>query len=274
MNILRLSSLADREPASVESEPNSDILSTAGTRSNVRVSDGLGVGSGISRSGVEDINIGSTEIQPEAISATSPAGKIYWNYLDAEWAGETQMTLAVFTTPAASVGGRSLNPLSEVDEAEFVTDEGAKYLEESGIRETTGLGPNLSWTVPPAEVASQPIVFLGDETPMRTYVGYAKTGDSEIPRTLLINLATTETGDDIAFGVTVQHRAMYSLSETTATAPTDAMLSELSVPDVVGIDLTGNINYSAGDDITLILEAGLTDSADLAAEALGDLSLA
>jgi|GEM_PF-3191270 hypothetical protein len=218
--------------------------------------------------------IGSTTINTPSITNLPSVTQIYWNPLDTGWAENTQTTVAVFTTPSASVGGRSLNPLSEVDENEFVTADGAEYLEESGIREAAGLGPNLSWVVAPAEVASRSVTFLGNQTTMRSYVGYVTTGDSEIPRTLLINLATTETGDDIAFGVTVQHRAMYSLSEDGASAPTDGILSAMSVPDLVGAEASNGLNVSAGDDITLVVDAGVTTSADLAAQALGDLSLA
>jgi len=125
--------------------------------------------------------------------------------------------------------------------------------------------------VAPAEVASRSVTFLGNGTTMRSYVGYVTTSDSEIPRTLLINLATTETDDDIAFGVTVQHRAMYSLSESDAALPSDGFLSGMSVPDLVGDE--ANSIVSVGENITLITDAGITTSADLASTALGDLSL-
>ncbi|MBX0286972.1 hypothetical protein EGH22_11580 [Halomicroarcula sp. F28] len=231
----------------------------------------LGLGEG-KRGDDVDITIGSTTIDTQPTPNLPFISQIYWNYLDTDWAENTQTTVAVFTTPSASVGGRSLNPLSEVDENEFVTADGAEYLEESGIREAAGLGSNLSWVVAPAEVASRSVTFLGNQTPMRSYVGYVTTSDSEIPRTLLINLATTETGDDIAFGVTVQHRAMYSLSESNATPPGTALLSGMSVPDLVGDE--ANSIVSVGENITLITDAGVTTSADLAATALGDLSLA
>jgi len=231
---------------------------------------GLGVGN---RGDDDYISIGTTRIEAPDLPTLPSIDKIYWNYLDTDWAENTQMTVAVFTTPAAAVAGRSLNPLSEVDENEFVTADGGEYLEESGIRESAGLGPNLSWAVAPAEVASRSMTFLGNETTMRSYVGYVTTSDSEIPRTLLINLATTETGDDIAFGVTVQHRAMYSLSESNATPPSGGLLSGMSVPDLVGDEVNTGLNVSAGDDITIITESGLAASADLAATALGDLSL-
>ena len=237
---------------------------------NTSSGSGLGIAGGVGTD--TGISVGSTNIGVDSVEQSYP--KIYWNYLDTDWAENTQMTVAVFTTPSASVGGRSLNPLSEVDEEQFVTADGAEYLEESGIREAAGLGSNLSWAVVPAEVTSRSMTFLGNETTMRSYVGYVTTSDSDIPRTVLVNLATTETGDDIAFGVTVQHRAMYSLSEDSAGAPTDGILSAMYVPDLVGTIVTSGLNVSAGDDITLILEAGVTASADLAAQALGDLSLA
>ncbi|MDS0260437.1 DUF6517 family protein [Haloarcula sp. S1CR25-12] len=244
-----------------------DMVSTESTSSEE-----LGLGEG--NTGDDgDVSIGSTRIETEQIQSTPDLSRIYWNYLDTDWAENTQTTVAVFTTPSASVGGRSLNPLSEVDEEEFVTADGAEYLEESGIREAAGLGPNLSWAVAPAEVASRSVTFLGNQTTMQSYVGYVTTSDAEIPRTLLINLATTETGDDIAFGVTVQHRAMYSVSESDATSPSTGLLSEMSVPDLVGTQASNGLDVSAGEEMTLVLEAGVAASADLAARALGDLSL-
>ncbi len=251
---------------------NSPVTEPLDTTSTETPGDGgLGLGEG-NTDDDGNISIGSTRIETQQVP-TSPAPRlIYWNYLDTDWAENTQTTVAVFTTPSASVGGRSLNPLSEVDEEQFVTADGAEYLEESGIREAAGLGSNLSWVVAPAEVASRSVTFLGNGTTMRSYVGYVTTSDSEIPRTLLINLATTETGDDIAFGVTVQHRAMYSLSESNATPPSGGLLSGMSVPDLVGTEARSIVGI--GESITLIVEAGLTTSADLAAQALGDLSLA
>jgi hypothetical protein len=235
-------------------------------------SEELGLGEG-NRGDSDDITIGSTPIPPNVTNEPG-LNQIYWNYLDTDWAENTQTTVAVFTTPSASVGGRSLNPLSEVDENEFVTADGAEYLEASGIRESAGLGSNLSWVVTPVEVASRSVTFLGNEATMRSYAGYVTTSDSAIPRTLLINLATTETDDDIAFGVTVQHRAMYSLSERTAIPPSGGLLSGMSVPDLVGTEASSQTNYSAGDDITLIVEAGVAASADRAATAMGSMSLA
>jgi len=243
------------------------------TRGERPDSPNLGLGLGNKTNG--DTTVGSTTIDViETIPNLPNLSKIYWNHLDTDWAADTQMTVAVFTTPAASVGGQSLNPLDEVDEEQFVTADGGKYLEESGVREAAGLGKNLSWTVPPAEVASRSVTFLGNQTTMRTYVGSAKTADSAIPRTLLINFAKTKTGDDIAFGVTVQHRAMYGLSGDTASAPTNAILSAMSVPDLVGTEANTSLSVTAGADITLILEDGVAASADLAAQAIGDLSLA
>lgn len=229
-------------------------------------------GVGVSNSDDGNISVGETRISIPTGQIARNLGRIYWNHLDEDWAENTQTTVAVFTTPSASVGGRSLNPISEVDEDQFVTDEGAQYLEESGIRESAGLGPNLSWVVTPAWVASRSISFLGNQTTLRSYVGYVKTGDSEIPRTLLINLAITETGDDIAFGVTVQHRDMYSLGNSDSTAPSDGILSAMSVPNLVGPAAFNGLNMV--DDMTLIVEAGVAASADLASTALGDLSLA
>ena len=249
-----------------------------GTTSSENIGGGSGTGTGLGIGGgvgvATGVAVGSVTLRYSTIEDASAVSQIYWNYLDTDWAENTQTTVAVFTTPKASVAGRSLNPLSEVDEEQFVTADGAEYLEESGIREAAGLGSNLSWVVAPAAVASRSVTFLGNQTTQRTYVGYVTTGDSDIPRTLLINLATTETGDDIAFGVTVQHRAMYSLSEDGASAPTDGILSAMSVPDLVGTEASNGLNVSAGDDITLVVEAGVTASADLAAQALGDLSLA
>jgi len=248
------------------------VLDLVKTRREQLNSSNPGMGLGNKTNG--NTTIGSTTINTQSIQQLPSVSRIYWNPLDSEWAENTQTTVAVFTTPSASVGGRSLNPLSEVDEETFVTADGAEYLEESGIREAAGLGQNLSWVVPPAEVASRSVTFLGNETTQRSYVGYATTGDAEIPRTLLINLATTETGDDIAFGVTVQHRAMYNLGGEDATAPTDGILSAMSVPDLVGPEASNGLDVNAGDDITLIVESGVTASADLAAQALGDISLA
>ncbi|MDS0219927.1 DUF6517 family protein [Haloarcula sp. S1AR25-5A] len=235
--------------------------------------DSPNLGLGLSNKTDGDTTVGSTTIDTETIPSLPTLSKIYWNHLDEDWAADTQMTVAVFTTPSASVGGQSLNPLDEVDEEGFVTADGGKYLEESGIREAAGLGKNLSWTVPPAEVASRSVTFLGSQTTMRTYVGYAKTADSAIPRTLLINFAKTTTGDDIAFGVTVQYRAMFSMNED-GRLPTDGILSAMSVPDLVGTEANNGLSVSAGDDITLILEDGVAASADLASQAIGDLSLA
>lgn len=231
----------------------------------------IGVGFG---EGSPTIRVGSTELGSLSVPEMPSLSRIYWNPIDSEWAATTQMTVAVFTTPSASVGGRSLNPLSQVDEEQFVTAEGGDYLEQSGIREAAGLGGNLSWTVPPAEVASRSVTFLGNQATLRSYVGYVKTADSEVPRSLLVNLATTETDDDIAFGVTVQHRAMYTIGDSRSVAPTDSILSAMSVPDLVGTELSNGLNVTAGDDITLILEDGIAASADLAETALGDLSLA
>lgn len=233
-------------------------------------------GANLSSANGHDDTIGITQVEDESLEVDTvlPLSKIYWNHLDADWAANTQTTVAVFTTPAASVGGQSLNPLSQVDEENFVTADGAKYLEESGIRESAGLGPNLSWLITPAEVASRSITFLGNQTTMTTYVGYVTTDDSDIPRTVLVNLAKTETGDDIAFGVSVQHRAMYNLGGTDATEPTDALLSGVSVPDLVGSELSSGILTNAGEEATLILENGVAASADRAATAIGSLSLA
>lgn len=228
---------------------------------------------GISDTTRERPTIGSTTIDPPTVQSAPKMSQIYWNYLDEDWAADTQTTVAVFTTPAASVGGQSLNPLSKVDEENFVTADGAKYLEQSGIREAAKLGKNLSWVVTPAEVASRSITFLENQTTMTTYVGYVTTDDSDIPRTVLVNLAKTEKDDDIAFGVSVQHRAIYSLGETNAVAPSDQILSGMSVPNLVGTEPNTGLNVSAAD-FTLILESGIAASADRAATAMGSLSLA
>ena len=224
---------------------------------------------GLGASSIDDgtLSIGSTTINTGSGGPTlSP---IYWNPLDESWAQDTQTTVAVFTTPAASVGGRSLNPLSEVDEEQFVTDEGAQYLEESGIRESAGLGPNLSWVVLPAEVASRSMTFLSNEATLRSYVGYAQSG-TDVPRTLLVHLVTTESGDDVAFGVCVQHRAAYT-GGAGLDADLSSLVGELSIDDLLGTEL--QIPFVGTDGVTLILEAGIATSADNAQQALSGLSL-
>lgn len=257
-------------PLFLTAPENSPIVEALSTTSRERPSDG-GLGLGTGNSGDDGvIDIGSIRIEPSNIRTVPALSPIYWNPLDTDWAENTQTTVAVFTTPSASVGGRSLNPLSEVDEEQFVTDEGAQYLEQSGIREAAGLGPNLSWVVLPAEVASRSVTFLGNEATMRSYVGYAQSGN-DIPRTLLVHLATTESGDDIAFGVSVQHRAAYTAPSSSG-VDLSALVGAVSIDDLLGTEIQ-TPTVSGTGDVTFILEAGIAASADEAEQALGALSL-
>lgn len=206
------------------------------------------------------VDTGDVLDRNQSVRTDDSRSMFYYNYLTEQWVEETQMTLAVFTTPAASVGDRSLNPLSAVDEASFVSEEGGRYLEELGLLEEAGLGPDLSWLVVPERLRSTDISFLGESTPLSSYLGIVEGDDDAAPRTLLVHLAKLETGDDIAFGVGIQHRGLWVNGDDGMGEVVRTDIQSYSVSDLVGPD-------------GVVREAGIAASAERAADALGNISL-
>ena len=175
--------------------------------------------------------------------------------LDTEWVERTSTTVAVFTTPTASVQGESLNPLAHVSEETFVTEDGGKYLDESGILEESGIGTGLSWVIPPAAVGSRSSTLFDQTTPLLSYLGLVEDGAGDV-RTLLVHISKGSFDDEVAFGVGVQHRNLWTDGSDDAVRSIIDELGSRSVDDMVG------------DDEALVTQTGIDASASHVASVL------
>jgi len=176
--------------------------------------------------------------------------------LDTEWVETTSTTVAVFTTPTASVQGESLNPLAHVSEETFVTEDGGEYLEASGILEESGLGTDLSWVIPPAAVGSRSSTLFDQTTPLWSYLGLVEDGAGDV-RTLLVHVSKVSLDDEVAFGVGVQHRTFWADGSDDAVRSIVDELGSRSVDDMVG-----------DDDEALVTQTGIDASASHVASVL------
>jgi len=183
---------------------------------------------------------------------------LYLSPLDEDWVEETSMTLSVFTTPTASVQGKNLNPLAQVSDETFVTAEGGKYLEQSGMLSRSGLGSDLSWLVSPAKVGSRSSGLFDKSSPLLSYLGIVEDGSGAV-RTLLVHVAKATFEEEVTFGVGVQHRKLWTDGSDDEVSALVDRLETQSVEDLIG-----------GDD-ALVHQAGIDASAARVTSALGGL---
>ena len=195
----------------------------------------------------------------ESFDVGSGRGFAYLQPLDEQWVDRTATTMSVFTTPTASVEGESLNPLAEISEETFVTERGGRYLAESGMLSASGLGSNVSWVVPPAEVGSRSATLFDKSTPLRSYLGLVEDGSGDV-RTLLVHIAKATLGDETAFGVGVQHRQLWADGSGDGVSELVDELGEQSIPDLVG-----------SDESALVRRAGIDASAAHVGTALAEV---
>ena len=194
----------------------------------------------------------------ESFDVSSGRGFAYLQPLDEQWVNRTATTLSVFTTPTASVEGESFNPLAEISEETFVTDRGGRYLAESGMLSASGLGSNVSWVVPPAEVGSRSSTLFDKSTPLLSYLGLVEDESGDV-RTLLVHIAKATPNDEIAFGVGVQHRQLWVDGSGDGVSALVDELGEQSIPDLVGDDESAPIRRAGIDASAAHVAAALAE---------------
>lgn len=162
-------------------------------------------------------------------SGTGSEGNVDDGRFDARTAVGTPLTVGAVATPAASVFGRELNPLADMDLKELVDDEtGRRLLQEVGfdpsrfVRPFEAITPSdvagaispsdLAGAVTPSRIAGavSPSDLAGAITPSdyRWFVGMVADGDGATSLVLanLVRASRGESADDVLLGASIQHR--------------------------------------------------------------------
>lgn len=128
--------------------------------------------------------------------------------------GGVSFSVAVLSTPTASVAGKSANPLTQVDTSDLLEREEAKrLLSRAGISDVD----NLAWAAGPEPVdpgeGPETVTLLGTETDIESFVGVVE-GESG-PWGVGVHLARADDDDHVVV-VGVHRRAVGSADGTVA----------------------------------------------------------
>ena len=112
------------------------------------------------------------------------------NSLDAASVSGGQLTVGVLSTPAATFGGQSLNPLARMGLADLLTSDQAEgFLNSSGVGEG-----NVEWVRGPERLSTVEGTLLEQDVTIETHAGIV---GGETPNATYLHMARTETGNSV-----------------------------------------------------------------------------
>jgi hypothetical protein len=125
----------------------------------------------------------------------------------------------VLSTPDASVGGQSANPLTDIDTAELLRrEEAADLLRSAGVPGAGSVEYREGKAEVPTDAGVETVTLLGTETELRTFEGAVEAGDG--PRALVAHVARV-TGEDHVAAIGVHHWPIGSTAGTFDSASPD-----------------------------------------------------